>query len=271
MEAAALQGPLVDSHAHIWEANMPYAANAWTRPSYGYTAEQFLADMHSVGLQFGVVAAASLFGTYHDYTIRSLRKYRNLRGTAILDPAVDMYALEALRADGIVGTRLQWYMLDPLPDITTEVFQRFLRRLRDQGMHVHLNIEGHRMPAVARELAKTGVKLVIDHYGWHDPAPRLQAESYQDMLRLMEAGNVWVKLASGFRRPDRDLPAEYTQDLLRRFGAEKLLWGSDSPFVGHEHAATYRSVVEDLHYAVPDAATRQALGESAHRFYFALA
>ena len=63
-----------------------------------------------------------------------------------------------------------------------------------------------------------------------------------------------VKLASDFRRPDRDLPAEYTQDLLARFGAEKLLWGSDSPFVGHEHAASYRGVVE--------------LGDSAYRFYF---
>ena len=124
------------------------------------------------------------------------------------------------------------------------------------------------MPDVARELVKTGVNLVIDHYGWHDPAPRLQARSYQDMLRLMDSGAVWVKLASGFRRPDRDLPAEYTQDLLARFGAGRLLWGSDSPFVGHEHAASYRSVVEDLHYAVPDEAVRRALGDSAYRFYF---
>ncbi len=123
-------------------------------------------------------------------------------------------------------------------------------------------------PRWSRGLAGTGVKVVIDHYGWHDPAPRLRAQSYQDMLRLMEADNIWVKLASGFRRPDRDLPAEYTQDLLTRFGPGRLLWGSDSPFVGHEDAASYRSVVEDLHYAVPDAAMRQALGDSAYRFYF---
>lgn len=266
--ATVLQGPLVDSHAHIWEPDMPYSASAWTRPDYVYTAEQLLADMAGAGIQFGVVAAASLFGTYNDYTIRSLRKYRNLRGTAILDLDVDMYTLQALRTDGIVGARLQWYMLDPLPDIAAESFQRFCRRLRDFDMHVHLNIEGQRLAAVARELSRTGVRLVIDHFGWHDPAPRLQAQSYQDMLRLMEAGNIWVKLAGGFRRPDRDLPAQYTQDLLRRFGAARLLWGSDSPFIGHEHVASYRNVVEDLHYAVPDEATRQALGAGAYRFYF---
>jgi predicted TIM-barrel fold metal-dependent hydrolase len=78
-----------------------------------------------------------------------------------------------------------------------------------------------------------------------------------------------VKLSSGFRRPDRDLPAEYTQDLLVRFGPGKLLWGSDSPFVGHEGTASYAQVVEDFHYAVPDADTRDALGRSAYSFYFA--
>ena len=268
MAESELQGPLVDSHAHIWGPDMPFVSTAWNRPDYVYSAEDFLADMASCGITHGVVAAASLFGTYNDYTIRSLRRFPNLRGTAILDPSVDFYTLEAMRADGIVGTRLQWFMLDPLPDIGDDRFQLFCRRLRDLDMHIHLNIEGHRLAPVARQLMKTGVKLVIDHYGWHDPEPRLQADSYQEMLSLLDAGNVWVKLASGFRRPDRDLPAEYTQDLLARYGPDRLLWGSDSPFVGHESIASYRSVVEDLHYAVPDADTRRALGLSAHRFYF---
>lgn len=269
MSGQALPGPLVDCHAHIWGADMPFVSTAWNRPDYVYTAEDFIADMGRHGIRYGVAAGASLFGTYNDYTIRSLRRHSCLRGTAILDPAVDQYTLENMRRDGIVGTRLQWYKLEPLPDIRADDFQRFCRRLRDVGMHVHLNIEGPRLAEPARALMKTGVKLVIDHFGWHDPAPRLAADSYQEMLRLMEAGNVWVKLSSGFRRPDRDLPAEYTQDLLRRFGPEKLLWGSDAPFVGHEQVASYAGVVADLHYAVPDAATRTALGQSAWRFYFA--
>ena len=258
----------MDSHAHVWGADMPYSPQAWTRPDYVYSVEDLLADMDSVGIQYGVIAAASLFGTYNDYTIACLRRHKRLRGTAIIDPDIDMYALEALRAEGIVGVRLQWYMLDPLPDIADDDFQRMCRRLRDLDMHIHLNIEGPRLAAPARALMKTGVRLVIDHYGWHDPGPRLEADSYQEMLRLVDAGNVWVKLASGFRRPDRDLPAEYTRDLLARFGPERLLWGTDSPFVGHEGQTDYRREVEALHYAVPDEATRAALGASAYRFYF---
>jgi len=248
---------------------MSWSPTAWARPDYIYTAEDFLADMDSCGIAYGVIAAASLFGTYTDYTIAALRQHSRLRATAIVDPSIAVAELKALRAEGIVGIRLQWFMLDPHPDIAGDDFQRLCRQLRDLGMHIHLNIEGHRLAGVAQELMKTGVPLVIDHYGWHDFEDRLETPSYQDMLRLMDAGNVRVKLSSGFRRPDRDLPAEYVRDLLARFGPERLLWGTDSPFVGHEGATSYIREVEALHYAVPEAATRQALGRSAYDFYFA--
>ena len=88
------------------------------------------------------------------------------------------------------------------------------------------------------------------------------------MLRLLDRGNVWVKLSSGFRRPDWDLPAEYTQDLLRCFGPERLLWGSDAPFVGHEDVTSYKMTVDLFRHCVPDARTRQAIGETGIRFYF---
>jgi predicted TIM-barrel fold metal-dependent hydrolase len=65
-----------------------------------------------------------------------------------------------------------------------------------------------------------------------------------------------------------DLAGEYTQDLLRRFGPEKLLWGSDAPFVGHEHAIDYAGTVALFRRWVPAADERRAIGENGYRFYF---
>lgn len=260
--------PLIDCHAHIWGADMPFVSSAWTRPDYVYAAEDFLADLDAHGIMFGVVAAASLFGTYNDYVIRALRAHKRLRGTAILDPAVDLYTLEAMRADGIVGARLQWFFMDPLPDMADDLFVRMCARLRDLDMHVHLNIEGARLYPVASRLMDSGVKLVIDHYGWHDFGPGLEAQSYQDMLRLLDRGHAWVKLCCGHVRPDRDLPRAYAQDLLARYGPERLLWGSNAPFVGHEESASYALVVEEFNDIVPDAAMRRAIGLNGYRFYF---
>ncbi len=99
----------------------------------------------------------------------------------------------------------------------------------DLGMHIHLNIEGDRLVETASALMDTGVNLVIDHFGWHDPAPRLAAPSYQGMLGLLDRGNAWVKISSGFRHPDEhspdwSLPVEYAQDLLAAgWGGEVVL------------------------------------------------
>jgi len=268
MSEAPPQGPLVDCHAHVWGAQMQWSPTAWARPSYVYAAEDFIADMDRCGIRYGVIAAASLFGTYSDYTLDALRRHKRLRATAIVDPAITLPDLRRLRDKGIVGIRLQWFMLDPLPDLAGADYRRLCGHLRDLDMHIHLNIEGQRLAGIARQLVETGVKLVIDHYGWHDFGPRLEADSYKAMLRLMEGGAVWVKLSSGFRRPDADLPADYVRDLLARFGPERLLWGSDAPFVGHEHATSYAREVAALHYAVPDEQTRQALGRSGYAFYF---
>jgi predicted TIM-barrel fold metal-dependent hydrolase len=252
---------------------MPLISTAWKRPDYVYSAENYLADLDAHGVRYGVIAAASLFGTYNDYSIRALRAHQRLRATAIVDADIDLYTLEAMRADGIVGVRLQWFMKNPLPDIAGDEFQRLCYRLRDLGMHIHLNIDGERLVEVGGCVMDTGVRFVIDHFGWHDPKPGLAAPSYQGMLGLLERGNAWVKISSGFRHPDEhypnwELPTAYAQDLLRRFGTGKLLWGSDAPFVGHEHVASYAMAIERFNKCVPDPATRRAIGENGYRFYF---
>ena len=260
--------PLVDCHAHVWDAAVPFAADAWTRPAYCYTAEDFLADLDAQGIGFGVIAGASLFGRNHAYTLAALARHPRLRATLVYDPAFDGEQLGRLRAAGVTGMRLQWFRL-PVDDLASAEFARTAAALHECGMHFHLNIDGERFAAVAPAVAAWGTDLVIDHFGWHDPIARLAEPSYHAMLQLLERENVWVKLSSGFRRPDADLPGEYAQDLLRRFGPEKLLWGSDAPFVGHEHSIDYARTVALFRQWVPDADARHAIGENGYRFYFA--
>ena len=259
--------PLVDCHAHVWDASLPFAPDAWTRPDYCYTAEDLLADLDAQGIGYGVIAGASLFGRDHSYTLAALARHPRLRATLVYDPELDSEELGRLRAVGVAGMRLQWFRM-PVDDLANPEFARAAAALREQGMHLHLNLDGERFAEVAPAVAAFGADLVIDHFGWHDPSARLAEPSYQAMLRLLEGDNVWVKLSSGFRRPDMDLPGEYTQDLLRRFGPEKLLWGSDAPFVGHEQAIDYAGTVALLRRWVPNADERRAIGENGYRFYF---
>jgi predicted TIM-barrel fold metal-dependent hydrolase len=56
--------------------------------------------------------------------------------------------------------------------------------------------------------------------------------------------------------------------LLERVSPERLLWGSDCPFVGHEGAVSYRDTLDAFAAAVPDPRTRRAISDTALEFYF---
>lgn len=277
---APADAPLVDCHAHIFSNDMPVGRDAWTRPDYAFTGADLLAQMDAHGVHFAVISGLSITGHYNDYMIGQLRHHRRLRGTAIVSPTVDRYVLDAMADDGIVGIRLQLARCEQLPDLASDDYRLLLRRVRDLGWHVHVAIEGPRLPALLASLLDSGVDVVIDHFGHPDPADPLGCDGFAAMLHAVETGRTWIKLSGGFRLPGpaawRDDPggdiAALAQvvagELVARVGADRLLWGSDAPFVGYEGRVTYADVLHSYCRWVPDAATRTAMDRTALRLYF---
>ncbi|WP_070157135.1 amidohydrolase family protein [Sphingobium phenoxybenzoativorans] len=257
----------VDTHAHIWGESMPFWSKAWKRPDYGYTVETYLETLDASGVGFAVIAAASLFGTYNDYVIRALREHKRLRGTVIVDPDIGMYELEAMRRDGVVGIRLQLFHTD-LPDFSADGYTRLFYRLRDLDMHVHVNIEPFRLAPVLDALRPSGVKIVIDHFGWPDPEKGLECPGFLAAVAAGQDGAAWIKLSGGFRRPDQNIPRMFAQAYVERLGAERLFWGSDAPFVGAEGTVTHKETLDQLSYWLPDPEIRAAIHRNAYDFYF---
>ncbi|MGH8259126.1 MAG: amidohydrolase family protein [Steroidobacteraceae bacterium] len=280
MPLAAAEAPIVDAHAHVFLADMPLSRAAWFRPGYAFTAEQYLEVLDAHGIHFGVIAGISIYGLYNDYMLEQLRKHRRLRGTANLLPTTERYVLERMKQEGVVGVRLQLTRRTALPDIGDEEHQLLLRRLADLDMHVQVVVEGRQWPALLPKLEASGVKIVIDHFGHPDPAEGINCAGFQAILRSAEKGRTWVKLSGAYRltwaapgQPSRDpatgpLAREIAQALLRNVGPERLLWGSDCPFVGHESHVSFQDTLDELAQWAPDAATRRKLSDTALKLYF---
>jgi predicted TIM-barrel fold metal-dependent hydrolase len=278
--AAPRDPPVVDAHAHIFTPDMPVADAAWMKPAYAYTAEDYLRDLDAHGVHFGVIAGISIYGQYNDYMIEALRRHRRLRGTVNVPPTIDRYTLERMKADGVVGVRLQLSRRKQLPDLAGEDYRLLLRRVADLDWHVHLALEGAQMPAVLPALEASGVRVVLDHFAHPDPAEGIGNAGFQAVLRSVQKGRTWVKLSAGYRltwlsaregTPDpraMALARDAAATLLREAGPERLVWGSDAPFVGHEQSLAYADTLGHFAEWVPDTGARRRMTDTALRLYF---
>lgn len=278
---AAAEAPIVDCHAHVFTQDLPLVGDAWNRPAYDYTPHDYLATLDRHGVHFGVLSGLSISGTYNEYTIAAAKLSPRLRATAIVAPDTDPYVLRKMRDDGVVGIRFQLVRRATLPDFTDEAHQLLLRRVRDLDWHVHVAIEGERTAPVLAAIEASGVKLVLDHFAHPEPDKGVACPGFQAAIQAAQRGRTWIKLAAGFRlagpdswrAPDLDRAEAIAQaaatELLARVGPERLLWGSDAPFVGYEREMTYGRTLAQLRSWAPDSVTRRALSDTALRFYFA--
>lgn len=265
---ATTASPMVDAHAHVFTADMPLRDKPRHAPTYDFTVEDYLKVLDAHGVGFAVLAAASPWLDYNDYLIECVKRNPRLRGTVILQPSVERYVMEAMDRDGIIGVRLHMIGLDSMPDITTFDYRRTFRRIADLGWHIHLHADGKSLPDLLPLLENTGATLVIDHLGRPDPEEGINSEGFKAMVRSVEKGRTWVK-ASGPHRLGFEKSAAYLNELIRLTGTDKLVWGSDCPFVGLE-ATTYQSTIDWLVDAVPNPAVRQKIfGLNALQLYFA--
>jgi predicted TIM-barrel fold metal-dependent hydrolase len=258
----------IDAHVHVFTTDMPLIDNPRHAPKYSFTHEELISTLDRHGVERAVIAAASPWGDYNDYTLAACRAHRKrLRGTAIVKPHVDRFALEAMSRDGFVGVRLPFIGLPKLPDITTFNFRALFRRLADLDWHVHPHVDGEDLPKILPTLEASGVKIVVDHLGRPHPDGGINSEGFKTLLRSIDKGRTWVKVSGGYRLGPKSV--DYARELLRVAGPDRLVWASDCPFVGHEGQFPYQSTIDWLNDAVPDAAARAKIfGETALKLYF---
>jgi predicted TIM-barrel fold metal-dependent hydrolase len=268
MTAQTPQPLLVDTHAHVYLMRMPLADGAWHRPPRDASVEDYVATLERHGVGHAVLAAASLYGDYSDYTLEALARFPQLRATVIVQPDVAPSRLRQLDARGVVGIRFHCRGLAKVPDLSSAGYRTLLGHVADLGWHVHVHDDAPRLATHLRHLEAAGVNIVVDHFGRADPLHGIACEGFQALLASIERGRTWVKLSAAFRLESPQAAQAYARDLLRHAGTDRLFWGSDWPFAAFEDRTSYGQALVDFERCVPHADDRQKIGESAMRFYF---
>lgn len=255
----------VDTHAHIFEQALRTVPGARRAPQYDASLAAYttLLDEHEIA--FGVLTAPSFLGTDNSFLLKGLAAAGGrMRGTVIVEPRASRAYLQELAAAHVRGIRLNFFGRPEVevPDLGSAEYRGIFERCAEIGWHVEIYGEGMRLAKWLPLIARTGVNIVVDHFGSPDPALGVDCPGFRYILDAFESERMWVKL-SGPYRFGHDLAKRCAPMLLREGGATRLLFGSDWPWTQHEAGRSYGECVGWLEQWVPQPEAReQILGET---------
>jgi len=266
---------VLDSHTHAWGPSTE--SRPWENDHLAdrmaaldvpdvYTADRLLADMDAAGIDRAVLVGYPIYDWRDNrYTVEAVGDHDRLLGVGMLDPlAEDSGAAlrELMAGDGMVGVRLG-ALFDPGNMWSGEVrpeaawlrdaieAQEFWAAARDTDALVQLYVHHDQLDQVV-ELVDRYPELTyaVDHYALADVTKPPDKGCFVTFAELADHENVLVKVSatphvSGEEFPYRDVH-DHVRWLLAEFGRERVVWGSDYPYVSDD--ATYEQTLDWLDY-----------------------
>jgi predicted TIM-barrel fold metal-dependent hydrolase len=254
----------VDCHAHIFQKDLPFATPRRFTPDYDVTAETYLNVLAKHGLDMGLLVQPSFLGTDNSYILAALRKYPGkFRGVGMVSPDVTEQQFLDLHRAGFTGVRLNLIGL-PVPDLRNNAYAKLLLMMRNHDWHMEIYRSSADLPALIMPLLEAGVRIVIDHFGTPDISLFPHDPAFNWILSLGITRRVWLKLSASYRMgKDRQYGEMFAKfvlpELLKSFGPEYLLWGSDWPHTQHEDQITYTQTFDIFKKWVPDPYVREII------------
>jgi predicted TIM-barrel fold metal-dependent hydrolase len=250
---------VIDCHAHIIDpARFPYAAGPGYKPRPNETGpkETYCGVLDGHGVAHALLVQPSGYGYDNAAMLDAIASHPGrFKGIAVVDPETPERELAALAECGVVGVRfnLVSYERDALtrPNAT-----RFLARLKALGWHAQIFADDAQWPEIADILRKSGVKVLIDHFGVRDLAAGLEQPGFQAVLRLGREGNAAVKLSAPFRisrEPGTYVDLKpFARAAIEAFGVKNCVWGSDWPFINMGTPMRYAAARQAVEHWLDD-------------------
>lgn len=270
-------GPVCDTHLHVFGDRSRYPLEAALRSQPpDAPLERFLATAQPEGVTRMVFDQPSHYGLDNSCILDAIAAVGLDRARAVA--AVDADAitdaeLAGLHARGVRGIRVNFGYRSSEPAIVQQALDQATKlapRAAALGWHLELLVPNFALQAMVPALAKLPCDFSVGHFGVFPAAGGTAQPGFEDFLRLHAAGRCWVKF-TGVYRVSKAPGYEDIAPLARAFvrnNPERIVWGTDWPFLSHLDAVTYPQLMQMFERWVPDEATqRRILVENPARLF----
>ena len=227
-----------DCHAHVFGPfdRFPVSDERRYEPPLA-PAEDYLRMLDTVGFENGVIVHASAKGFDMANVADALaRRPDRLIGVAVPSPEAGDADFARLHDQGFRAVRFTENAGHAGRSFGTLYFddlRRLAPRLREMGWHAQIWGRCDLVMANRAELDGYRIPLIFDHLGYVDAARGVADAAFQDFLRWLPTGDLWVKATPV--RISRNAPhypeaRPYFEALLKAV-PDRIVFGSDWPYL----------------------------------------
>ncbi|XP_052187809.1 uncharacterized protein LOC127798341 isoform X2 [Diospyros lotus] len=265
---------VIDSHLHVWaspqEAAEKYPYFPGQEPSLPGHVDLLLEHMAEAGVDGALIVQPINHKFDHSYVTSVLKKHPSkFVGCCLANPAEDGSGVKQLEnlvlKDGYRAVRFNPYLWPSGQQMTNETGKALFSKAGELGVPVGfmcmkgLNLHLSEIEQLCTEFPSTVVML--DHLAFCKPPSNDEESSvFSQLLKLSGFPQVYVKFSALFRVSRQPYPyddlCQVLSQVVSSFGANRVMWGSDFPFVVAE--CGYKEAKE----AVPAIANQVPLSSS---------
>ncbi|KAL1804553.1 uncharacterized protein LOC108203046 isoform X2 [Daucus carota subsp. sativus] len=249
---SSIKNKIIDSHLHIW-ASSQQAADKYpyfpgNEPPMPADLDFLLYCMAEAGVDGAMIVQPINHKSDHSFVTSVLRKYPSkFIGCCLANPEEDGGGVQQLEhlitKDGYRAVRFNPYLWPSGQKMTNQIGKSMFSKAGELGTPVGimcmkgLDLHLSEIKELCTEFPSTVV--LLDHLAFcKPPLNDGDTTTFSELLKLSEFPQVYIKFSALFRVSRSSYPYEDLSQVLSKvvssFGANRVMWGSDFPFVVDE-------------------------------------
>ena len=226
----AVPAGAVDTAIHIYHAGVPAAPGGPPVPG-DFPESAYQVVQRRLGFKRVVVVQPNAYQDDNRVTLEAIRALGpGAKGVGVVKPGVTDAEIERLTKGGIVAQRIfqmQWGA------VGFDCMHEVMARVQPFGWFATIQLDGRELPQWEATIKRLSGKFVIDHVGKFLEPVAPEHEAFKALLRLVDTGRCWVRLAGAYETSKTGAPAyEDVARLARalvKHAPERMIWASNWP------------------------------------------
>jgi D-galactarolactone isomerase len=217
-----------DTHIHLYDGSA--AAPGTPNPGI-FTLPMYRDVQDRLGLERVVLVQPNAYRHDNAVVLNAMKELgKAAKGVAVVRPGTAAAELERLTRAGVCGIR---FMTLPGGTLGFDVMDEVVGQVHPFGWHANVQLDGRDLPKHEAQIKRLPGRFVIDHTGKFLEPVDTSSEPFRCLLRLVDTGRCWVKLAAPYETSKTGGP-KYADvgrlaKALVKHAPERMLWASNWP------------------------------------------